>query len=118
MQLELTNRSPGRAVREGDLRADVGHVDHSAGSGVLSCVDDELEGDLYLVGNVLAADLVLTEAESSAFTSRGRALAPADWADSSGAVVAWWVAEGSALFLVLVADQRSASCAAVGVLGA
>ena len=113
MLLRFANSSPGRAVRESELRADVGHVDHSAGSGVLSSVNDKLEGNLYLVGHVLRADLVLTEAESATLTCGGRALAPADWAYAICAMFAWWVAEGSTLFLVLMAYKRRASSAAV-----
>jgi len=58
--------SPVGAVREGDIRADVSHVNDCAVGYVLSSINNELEGDLYFFSDVLAADLVLTEAESTA----------------------------------------------------
>lgn len=80
---------------------------------MLGSIDHELECDFNFVGDVLAADLVLAEAESTALARLGRALAPADGTNAVGVVLAGWVAKCAALFLILVADQRSASRAAV-----
>ena len=94
------------------------HVDHSAGSCVLCSVNNKLECNFDFVSNVLAADLVLAEAESAALLGGGRALTPADGANTVSAVLARRVAQGAALDLILVAGKGSASSAAVRVLGA
>ena len=70
-------------------------------------------GDLGLVCNVLAADLVGSQAERTALSCASGALSPADRTDSCCAVIAGRIAESSALLLVFVADQRSASSTAV-----
>lgn len=44
----------------------MGDVDDSACSGVLSGVNDKLEGDFNLFGDILAADFILTQAERTA----------------------------------------------------
>lgn len=85
---------------------------------MLSGVDDKLEGNLDLVGNVLAADLILTQAKGTALTSARRALAPADGANAISVMLARRVAKSTALLLILVAGQGSARCAAVRALGA
>ncbi len=110
--------SPFRAVRERNIGSNVGHVDDGAGGGVLSSINDKLESDFDFVGDVLAADLILTETKGSALSCRGRARSPADGANSISFMVTLRVAKSSTLYLILVANERSASCAAVGVLGA
>ena len=96
----------------------MGHVDDGTGNGVLGGVDDQLESDLDLVGNVLAADFVVAQAKGTALLCAGRALAPADGTNTVSAVLTGRVAEGAALLLVLVAGQGRTLRAAVGGLGA
>lgn len=85
------------------------HVKNSAVGCVLSCIFNELVGDLDLVGNVLAANLILTQAKRSTSSSAGRALTPAEGADSFSAVVAFRIAESTALYLIIVANEWCAS---------
>jgi len=96
----------------------VAHVDDCACGRVLSCVLNQLVGNLGLVGDVLAADLVFAQAKSAALFSASGAISPADRADTVGTMVTRRVAESSALDLILVADQRGASATAVSALGA
>jgi len=110
------SRSPGRAVREGDVGTDVGDVDNSASSCVFSGVHDELEGNFDLLGDVLTANFVFTKAECAALLRRGRALTPANWADASSAILTRRVAQGAAQFLAIMADKRGTCGAAVRVL--
>lgn len=110
--------SPSGAVRESELRADVCHVDHSAGSRVLCGINNKLECNFDFVSNVFAADLVLAEAKSATLLGGGRALAPADGANTVSAMLASRIAQSSTQDLVLVAGELSASSAAVRVLGA
>lgn len=110
--------SPGRAVGEGDLGADVGHVDDCACSCVFSCILDQLVSDLRLISNVLTADLVSTQAKRSALSRASGARTPADRADARCTMLARRIAKSSASHLVLVADQRSSSTTAVGSLSA
>ena len=84
---------------------------------MLGGINNKLEGNFDFVSNVLAANLVLSETKGTALLGGGWALAPADWANTVGAVIAGRVAESSALNLILVADKRSAGSAAVRVLG-
>lgn len=85
---------------------------------MLSCILNQLVGNLGLIGDVLAADLVGAQAKSAALFSASGALSPAKRADTVGAMIARRVAESSALDLILVADQRGASATAVSALGA
>ena len=94
------------------------HVNDGTGSSVFSGIDNQLEGNLDFVGDVLTADLVLTEAKSATFAGAWRALAPADGADTRGVMFALGVAEGSALNFVLSALEGKSSGSAVGFLGA
>lgn len=110
--------SPGGAVRERQFGSNMGDVDDGAGGCVLRSINDKLESDFDFVGNVLAADLILTETKGTALSCGGRAASPADGANTIGFMFALRVAKSSTLYLILVANERSASCAAVGVLGA
>jgi len=85
---------------------------------VLRGINDELEGNFHFVGNVFAADFILTEAKGSALSSGRWAFTPADGTSTISAVIALGVAQSSALYLILVALKGSASCATVRVLGA
>ena len=85
---------------------------------MLSCILDQLVSDLGLVRDVLAADLIRAQAKRTALLGASGAFTPADWANSSCTVIARGIAESTALYLVLVADQRSTSSTAVGALGA
>ena len=84
------------------------HVNDGASSDVLSSVHDELECNFDLVGNVLTADFILTEAEGTAFRCAGGAFTPAEWADSISTVLTLGIAKGSALDLILMALERRA----------
>ena len=94
------------------------HVNYSASCCVLSCIFHQLVGDLGFVCDVLTADLVGSQAERTALSCASGALSPADRTDSSCAMLAGRIAESSTLHLVLVADQRSASSAAVSAFSA
>ena len=96
----------------------MGDVDNGAGSDVLCRINDELEGDFDLFGDVLAADFVLTEAQRAALLRTGRALTPADGAHTISTVLARRVAQGAALLLLFVAGQLDAVLTTVDVLGA
>ena len=85
---------------------------------MFSSIHYELECNFDLVGNVFTANFIFTEAEGTAFRGAGRAFAPAEWADSVSSVLTLGIAEGSALNLILMALQRTASRATVRVLGA
>ena len=91
-----------RASWEIKLGSDMGKIDISAGLDVLSHVDRELESNFNLVSDVLTADLVLTKAESTAFSRTSRARPPTDWT-SSGSMCAFGVAKCPTLLLILVA---------------
>ena len=80
---------------------------------MLCSIHDELKGDLDLVGDVFAANFVLTEAKCATLASGGRALTPAYRANTICIMLTGRVAKSSTLHLVLVASQLSASCAAV-----
>ena len=110
--------SPGWAVGECDFRADVGHVDYCASGRVLGGILDELVGDLGLVGDVLAADLISAQTEWATLSGASGALTPANWADAVSAMLARRIAESSTLNLVIVADERDSSTTAVGALSA
>ena len=112
----FTFGSPCGAVRELELGANVSHINYCACGGMLCCINNKLEAYLHLIGNVFAADLILSKAKGTAFLGIFRAFAPADGTYTDGAVLALWIAEGSALLLVFVAGQRSASSAAVRIL--
>ena len=84
---------------------------------MLSGIHDELERNLYFVGDVLAANLVLAEAKGAALFGASRAFTPANGAYTVGIVLTWLVAESTALFLILVAGQRGSGSAGVRVLG-
>lgn len=88
-------------------------VDHSAGRSVLGSIDNQLEGNLHLVGDVLTADLVFAEAEGAAFFGALGALAPANGSNTISFMLARTVAESAALFLILVASQRGTSSSAI-----
>lgn len=85
---------------------------------MLRSINDKLESDFDFVSNVLATDLIFTETKGTALSGRGRAFSPADGTNTIGAMFTFRVAKSSTLYLILVASKRSASCAAVGVLGA
>lgn len=85
---------------------------------MLSSVDNKLEGNLDFVGDILAADLIWAEAESTALFGASRAFSPADRTDTVGVVVARLVAQSSTQFLVFVAGQWGARTAAVRALRA
>ena len=85
-------RSPGGAVGESNLSTNMCHIDNSTGSGVLSSVDNELECNFNLVGDVLAANLIFAEAEGAALSSAGRAGSPADGTNTGGVVLTFRVA--------------------------
>jgi len=70
----------------------MGHIDNSSGGGVLSSVDNELECNFNLVGDVLAANLIFAEAEGAALSSAGRAGSPADGTNTGGVVLTFRVA--------------------------
>ena len=105
--------SPCRAVRELEFGANVSHINYCACGGMLCCINHKLEAYLHLIGNVFAADFILSKAKSTAFLGIFRAFTPADGTNTDGAVLTLRIAEGSALFLVFVAGQRCASSAAV-----
>lgn len=94
------------------------HIDNGSSCGVFRGIDNKLEGNFHLVGNVLTADLVLTQAKRAALLGGGRALAPANGANTVGFVLAGRVAKSSALYLVRVALQRGARGTTVGALSA
>jgi len=71
---------------------------------VLGSILNQLVGNLGLIGDVLAANLVSAQTEWAALSGAGWALSPADSADALGAMVARRIAEGAALFLVCVAE--------------
>ena len=75
-------------------------------------------GNLDLVGDIFAADLIHAKAKSTAFTSRRRAFAPTERSDTLSSVFARWIAQSSALFLILVALKRRSNFTAVGMLRA
>lgn len=54
------------------------NINDGSGADVLSGICSKLEGNLYLVGNVLAADLILAQAERTALFGGIRAFAPAN----------------------------------------
>ena len=85
------------------------HVNDSASSDMFSSIHYELECNFDLVGNVFTANFIFTEAEGTAFVSAGRAFTPAEWTNSISSVLALGIAESSALNLILMALQRSAS---------
>ena len=85
---------------------------------MLSGILDKLIGNFDFIGNVLTADIVLTEAERSALSGACRALAPANWTDTFGSVITFGVAESTALNLVFMADKGFARLTAVSGLGA
>ena len=94
------------------------HVNNCPRSCVLSCILNQLIGNLGLICDVLAADFIGSQAERTALSSASWALAPADRTNSSCSVVAWRITESSALNLIRMADQRGARTAAVGALSA
>ena len=91
-----------RASWEIKLGSNMRKIDISARLDVLSHVDCELESNFNLVSDVLTADLVLTKAESTAFSRASRARSPTDWT-SSGSMCAFGVAKCPTLLLILVA---------------
>ena len=95
--------SPTGAVRESEIGADMGHINYCACGGMLCCINNKLEAYLHLIGNVFAADLILSKAKGTAFLGIFRAFTPADGTYTNGAVLTLWIAEGSALLLVFVA---------------
>ena len=94
------------------------HIDYCASWCVLSGILYQLIGDLGLVCDVLAADLVSTQAQRSTLSRACWALAPADWTDSICVMIAWRIAKSTALDLVFVADKRRACATRVRALGA
>lgn len=80
---------------------------------MFSCIHRQLIGHLDLFSDVFAADIILTEAEITAFLRRGWALAPANRADTFSIVVTRWVAERSVKLEALRADERRAGCTTV-----
>ena len=99
----FTFGSPCGAVRELELGANVCHINYCACGGMLCCINNKLEAYLHLIGNVFAADLILSKAKSTAFLGIFGAFTPADGTYTDGAVLTLWIAEGSALLLVFVA---------------
>ena len=95
--------SPTGAVRESEIGADMGHINYCACGGMLCCINHKLEAYLHLIGNVFAADLILSKAKSTAFLGIFGAFTPANGTYTDGAVLTLWIAEGSALLLVFVA---------------
>ena len=85
------------------------HVNNSAGDRVLSSIFNELVSNLDFVGNILTANLIFTQAKRSTCSCAGRALTPAEGADSISVILASGIAESSTLNLILVANKRSAS---------
>ena len=73
-------------------------------------------GNLDLIGDIFAANLIHTETESTALTSTRWACAPTEGSDTFSSVVATWIAQSSTLFLTLVALERTASLTAIGML--
>lgn len=96
----------------------MGNIDDGSVDVVLGRVDDELVGNLDLVGDVLTADLVRSETEGAAHLGASGALTPANGTATRGLVVARGVTESTTLLLILVADQLAASSTVVGALGA
>ena len=96
----------------------MGDVDNGAGSDVLCSINNELEGDFDLFGDVLAADFILTEAQRAALLRTGRALTPADGAHAISTILARRIAQGATLLLLFVAGQLDAVLTTVDVLGA
>ena len=96
----------------------MGKVNQCAVGGVLSSILDQLISDLGFVSDVFAADLISAQAKRTACLGASGAFTPANWTNSRCSVIARWIAESAALYLILVADQRSASSTAVGALGA
>ena len=95
--------SPTGAVRESEIGADMGHINYCACGGMLCCINHKLEAYLHLIGNVFAADLILSKAKSTAFLGIFGAFTPANGTYTDGAVLTLWIAEGSTLLLVFVA---------------
>ena len=116
--MRSTGLSPGRAVGESKVGADVGDVDDGVGRRVLCGIQDELVGDFGLIGDVVAADFIRTQAQRAAWLRLSRALAPADRADAISVVQARRIAQSAAKLLVCVAGQLLAVLTTVGVLGA
>ena len=52
--------SPAGAVREGEIGADMGHINDCACGGMFCSIDHKLEADLHLIGNVFTADFILS----------------------------------------------------------
>ena len=73
-------------------------------------------GNLDLVGDIFAADLIHAKAKSAAFASRRRAFAPTERSDTLSSVFARWIAQSSTLFLVLVALKGLSDLAAISML--
>ena len=96
-------KSPGGAVGECDFGANMCHINDSTGCGVLRCVNHELESNFHLVGNIFTADFIFTKTESTALSCASWARSPAYRADTRCIMITFWVAEGSTLYLVLVA---------------
>ena len=59
---------------------------------MLSSVDNELECNLNLVGDVLAANLIFSEAKGAALSSASGAASPADGSNTVSLVFAFGVA--------------------------
>ena len=76
---------------------------------MLSSILNELVSNLDFVGNILTANLIFTQAKRSTCSCAGRALTPAEGANSFSAVVAFRIAESTALYLIIVANEWCAS---------
>ena len=72
--------------------------------------------NLDLVGDIFAANLIHAKAKSTTFTSRRRAFAPTERSDTFRSMLARWIAQGSTLFLILVALKGFANFTAIGML--
>jgi hypothetical protein len=96
----------------------VRNINYCSSVDVLSGIYSKLEGNLYLVGNVLAAYLILAQAERTAFLGGWRAFAPANRTNTFGLVSAGRITKSSAKYFFFFASQRSSGGTAVRALSA
>jgi len=96
----------------------VRNIYNSSAVDVLSGIYSKLECDLYLIGDVLAADFILAKAERTALFGGGRAFAPANGTNTFDAVGAGRITKSSAKYFIFFASQWSTRGAAVRALSA
>ena len=80
-------------------------------------VYDKLETNFNFCSDILAADLILTEAECSTLLCSFGARAPAYRPNAISTVLTGWITESTTLLLIVVASKR-AGFTRVGTLSA